>query len=100
MLKITIRIGLTLLFAMAVFGCAGSHNYRETELDKNWGRSFESAKHLQILNPEAGRNLEPVVGLVGPAEEITMERYITGEKTQKQPPSEYMVIQQGRNTGK
>jgi len=100
MLKITTRTALTLLFAMTVFGCAGSHNYRETELDRSWGRSFESAKHMQILNPEAGKNSEPVVGLVGPAEEITMERYITGGKTQRQPPSEYMVIQQGKTPGK
>ena len=55
---------MVLLFAMGVLGCAG-----ETALDRNWGRSFESAKHMQTLNPEAGKNQQPVTGLVGPAEE-------------------------------
>jgi hypothetical protein len=95
MFKLYIRTVLTLLFAMALLGC-----YPETALDRNWGRSFESAKHQQILNPEAGKNLEPVVGLPGPAEERIIERYITGGKTQKQTPSEYMVIPRADNAGK
>jgi len=62
--------------ALLIFsGCA-----RETMLAKNWGNSFESAKQSQILNPEAGRNLEPVVGLDGQASENNMEKYRRGFK--------------------
>lgn len=51
-------------------GCAGT-----TELDRNWGRSFDTAKSSQILNPDAQKNLEPVVGLGGGAAEMIMEAY-------------------------
>ncbi len=51
-------------------GCAGT-----TELDRNRGRSFDTAKSSQILNPDAQKNLEPVVGLGGGAAEMIMEAY-------------------------
>jgi hypothetical protein len=51
-------------------GCAGT-----TELDRNWGRSFDTAKSSQILNPEAQKNLEPVVGLDGQAAQMSVENY-------------------------
>ncbi len=66
-----------LIATLLIFsGCAK----KETMLDKNWGSSFESAKQGQILNPEAGRNLDPVVGLDGQAAEITIEEYRKGFK--------------------
>lgn len=71
--------GLTLIGLIATLlifsGCA-----RETMLNRNWGNSFESAKQSQILNPEAGKNLEPVVGLDGQAAENNMEKYRQGFK--------------------
>jgi hypothetical protein len=61
-----------LIAASSIFsGCA----QRETMLDRNWGRSYESAKFNQILNPEAGKNLEPVVGLDGQAADTALESY-------------------------
>jgi hypothetical protein len=66
-----------LIAALLVFSGCGT---RETMLDKNWGSSFESAKQSQILNPEAGRNLEPVVGLDGQAAGNNMEKYRQGFK--------------------
>lgn len=72
------RTALTFLSTTAVLGCAGMYNFGETPLDKNWGRSFESAKHMQIANPGAGKNQAPVAGLVGPAGEIAMEWYLKG----------------------
>lgn len=51
-------------------GCAGT-----TELDRNWGRSFESAKSSQILNLDAQKNLEPAVGLDGQAAQTSIETY-------------------------
>ncbi|MCD4820779.1 MAG: hypothetical protein K8R11_01595 [Methanococcoides sp.] len=50
-------------------------------LSRNWGSSFESAKQSQILNPEAGKNLDTVVGLDGQAVENVVEKYRQGFKT-------------------
>jgi hypothetical protein len=67
-----------LIAALSIFsGCEA------TLLDKNWGKSFESAKSDQILNPEAGQNLDPVVGLDGQAAERTLETYRKGFEPKK-----------------
>jgi hypothetical protein len=72
--------GLTLIGLIATLlifsGCA-----RETMLNRNWGNSFESAKQSQILNPEAGKNIDTVVGLDGQAVENVVEKYRQGFKT-------------------
>jgi hypothetical protein len=44
-------------------------------LDENWGRSLEEAKTNQILNLEAQKNLDPVVGLDGQTAEKVMKAY-------------------------
>jgi hypothetical protein len=44
-------------------------------IDKNWGRSFEEQKYSQIIDHEAGKNLDPVVGLDGKAAVNTVESY-------------------------
>jgi hypothetical protein len=53
------------------------HIYHEggSPLDKNWGRSFEQQKYSQILDHEAGKNLDPVKGLDGKAAVNTVETY-------------------------
>jgi hypothetical protein len=77
MLKRIVTIILVLMVSFSIFsGCARTQ--KETMLDRNWGRSFESAKYNQILNPEAGKDLEPVVGLDGQAAEKNMEKYRKG----------------------
>lgn len=65
------------IIAIWVVGCAPS------ALDKNWGSSYESARYNQILNPEAGKNLDPVEGLEGPAAERIIKDHFS-EKTPKQ----------------
>lgn len=47
-------------------------------LKKNWGSAFKSAKQNQIANPDASKNLEPVVGLDGAVAERAMEDYQQG----------------------
>ena len=54
---------------------------QESLSDQNWGRSYETAKYNQILNPEAGNNLKPVEKLSGVASENSVETY---EKTFKE----------------
>ncbi|MBE9582560.1 MAG: hypothetical protein IMF18_13225 [Proteobacteria bacterium] len=63
-------------------------------LDRNWGTSLEATKQSQILNPEAGKNLDPVVGLDGQVAEASMEKYrgITKvEETPKIDPARFLL---------
>jgi hypothetical protein len=55
---------------IVISGCAGP-----SVLDQNWGRSVETAKFNQTLNPKAGENPEPVVGLDGRSAENAIEAY-------------------------
>ena len=81
------KIILGTLVTVGIFGCA-----QQSVLNDNWGRSFESARYNQILNPEAGKNLEPVVGLEGPAAERIMEGYISGDATKQKSSSEIGIV--------
>lgn len=84
--KLTLDIVAFTLIASSIIACSGSSDLtqRETLLDKNWGRSYETAKYNQILNPEAGKNLEPVVGLDGVAAENVVNKYDQGFKEKKE----------------
>lgn len=72
---------LTLLVLIAALsitcGCGGKTLcvWSETTLDYYRGFSYETAKYNQIANPEAGRNLEPVEGLDGPAGAAVVGKY-------------------------
>ena len=61
-------------------GCACEQNIHSAD---PWGRSFELAKYNQTLNPEAGKNLEPVEGLNGWAAETVMGGYQDSFKGKK-----------------
>ena len=65
------------VFSITLWGCAGNlpEAQRMDYLEMNWGKSLESAKNNQILNPEAGKSLEPVVGLDGQAAEYGVNKY-------------------------
>ena len=72
---------------IAVLGCTTPAGQNQgTLLEKNWGRSFETAKYNQILNPEAGKNLDPVEGLDGEAAEANTAKYRQGFTTEELPP--------------
>ena len=72
-------IGMAALLTIGIFGCSKGNISNplqtESQLDNNWGRSFEAAKYNQTLNPEAGKNLKPVEGIQGTAAEKIMEGY-------------------------
>lgn len=51
-------------------GCTGP-----TTLDQNWGRSVETVRYNQTLNPAAGQNAAPVEGLDGASAEQIIETY-------------------------
>jgi hypothetical protein len=78
MFRKSLRLAVALaLLTTGIIACSESGGLvqRETLLDQNWGRSYEAAKYNQILNPDAGRNLEPVVGMDGVASENTVNKY-------------------------
>ena len=64
-------------------------------LDKNWGRPFEEQKYSQIIDHEAGKNLDPILGLDGKAAVNTVERYQKSFKGEKKggPKSGWMFKQ-------
>ena len=47
----------------------------ETLLERNWGKSFESEKQLQIENPEAAQTAETPTGMDGVAAKTVMDKY-------------------------
>jgi hypothetical protein len=67
---------LIALAALLASGCT-RQIYLEggSPVDQNWGRSFEEQKYSQIIDHEAGKNLDPVIGLDGKAAVNTVERY-------------------------
>jgi len=76
MIKKTIALTIACAMLALFAGCSSSGPvYEETLLDKNWGRSVETAKYNQILNPDAVKNLTPVEGLDGKAAENSVEKY-------------------------
>ena len=68
-LKILAILGWAIFFT----GC--SQMQKETLSAKNWGRSYETAKFNQILNPEASNNLKPAVDLDGQAANNNVDKY-------------------------
>jgi hypothetical protein len=76
-------------------GCGDAGNLRrETLLDQNWGRSVETAKYNQYLDPEAGKSLTPVEGLDGKAAGYTVDKYENSfkEKTTQQSTATTAII--------
>jgi hypothetical protein len=47
--------GLVAVF-LIVEGCGGNYS----SLNKNWGYSYDTAGHVQIMNLNAGKGAEPV----------------------------------------
>ena len=59
-----------------VLSCSGTTPAPEQSLlERNWGRSFESMRYMQKVDPEAGKNLDPVLGLDGNASENNVNKY-------------------------
>ena len=72
-------IPLCLIAALVIFpSCAGNSKVAlemESKLEQNWGRSYESAKYNQMLNPEADGHTSPVTGIDGEAAEESIQKY-------------------------
>ena len=73
-IRCLISIGLIVALASPSASAWMFYDQRKTD----FGASFESAKSGQILNPDAGKNLEPVSGFDGQAARVTVEKYREG----------------------
>jgi hypothetical protein len=85
-MKTNLMLILTFVAAsLMVAGCEHIPSARQdTLLNRNFGRAYETAIHNQILNPDAGKNLEPIEGLDGQYGQRNMDTYRKGkEKEQK-----------------
>jgi hypothetical protein len=73
---ITISV-IALAFLIGISGCRGGNiSFQdETALEKNWGRSHELQKYNQIVNPDAGKTVEPSPDLDGVAADNAVEKY-------------------------
>ncbi len=61
---------ITTLAIFLISACA-----QPSRVDKNYSRSVKQARLNQILDSEAGTNLEPVTGLDGKAAQASFEKY-------------------------
>lgn len=68
---------ITAIMALVAFtwACGGTPFHKDSTLDKNWGRSYETAKYNQTLNPEAGKKLDPITGLDGDPSDYNTKKY-------------------------
>lgn len=97
MLKKSIALIMVCILWTFFAGCSstGDHAFREeTLLDKNWGRSVETAKYNQMLDPEAGKKVAPVEGLDGRAAGYAVDKYENSfrEKVRQESPTTTTIM--------
>ena len=64
-----------------VLSCSGTTpTPKQSLLERNWGRSFESMRYMQMIDPEAGKSLDPMLGLDGNASNHNIDKYQKGFK--------------------
>jgi type IV pilus biogenesis protein CpaD/CtpE len=85
-----LALGLVLLW---LAGC-----YPPSALEKNWGNSVHNNVAQQVVNPEAGLNPRPAVGLPPKAGTNEMESYNKSFST-KQTPQNIQGMQGAQSSG-
>jgi hypothetical protein len=72
-----ILTGLLAGLCFVLLGCAGNlpQPERVDVVDAHYGKSLETAKNNQVLNPEAGKEPTPVEGLDGKSANDQMDKY-------------------------
>jgi hypothetical protein len=85
-----------LLAAAALTGLLAGCASTTPNYDKRFGEAVRDAKRQMTLNPEAGKNPDPVAGMDGRASRETMVRY---KDSYKAPPPAVNVINIGGGIG-
>ena len=71
-----IGVAIGLAGWLLISGCGGTTPYsEESTVYQNWGKSYETAKYNQLLDPDAHKNLKPLEGLDGTAGEHNVQKY-------------------------
>ena len=95
MKKIMMIIGTAIVFSI-LFGCNSYKTQRELVMDKNWGRSYETARFNQIENPDAGETIIEDQGIDGTAAGYNHDKYEKSFK-KSESPSQVFNINVGGN---
>jgi hypothetical protein len=72
-------IAASLMMGGLLAGCASA----PTTLEKNYGRSVETAKYNQMVDPRAGEVTGPVEGMDGQGAVTTLQGYRSGFESKK-----------------
>ena len=88
--------GKCLALGVALIWLAGC--YPPSALERNWGNAVHNNVAQQVLNPQAGLNPEPAVGLPPQAAVNEMERYNKSFST-KEPQQTFQGQQSGQSSG-
>jgi hypothetical protein len=80
---------ILLFAALLIFACAGP-----SRIEKDYGTSVKFSRSEQILDPEGGKNLEPVTGLDGRVAHTIVEKYRKSFEEARQTP-QYIYQPQG-----
>lgn len=67
----------------------------KSRVEMDYGTSYNLQKYNQILNPDAGKNLEPVEGLDGEAAKSVMDNYRKGYAKKSKTPAATFAITTG-----
>ncbi len=84
--ELLLSAGIVGLLSLTM-ACAGP-----TRVERDFGTSANLVKFNQMANPQAGKNLEPVVGLDGEAAKANMDKY---HKSFEKPPADQTIYMLG-----
>ncbi len=68
-------LGIMASFSL-IFGCA----WQESRVAMDYGTSYQLQKYNQTLNPDAEKNLTPVMGMSGIAAQNAADKYQKGSE--------------------
>ncbi len=98
-------MGKLSLLAVVVLlsGCAGTpwymggnwDPYKPTDLELTFGKAYYAAIQNQTLNPDASKNLSPVVGMDGKSAEKILEMYRKSYQREQAAPTYIFNVGQG-----
>lgn len=81
------KIVLISTLVLLAGGCTALHS----RVEMDYGNSFKQARSNQILNPEAGKNLNLVSGFDGQAAQTAIENYRKGFEKPPQATTAYIM---------
>ncbi len=97
---------LLAIVGLLLVGCAGTpwhiagrwwDTWHPTELEKAFGVSYYQQLSLQVLNPDASKNLSPVFGMDGKSAEKALEMY--RKSYQEKYPKPTFILNVGEGAG-